>query len=402
MESGARERERYRAPEPVGATVHSVNHTGVISIEGLEELISDARRLASEDASDRLPVVVADEDLVDELELARAAGRSGSSPAVLERELLAEAYRLSHGLNIAVSTCDAYVSDWADLVTFLTTHRLPAQLPVHHGLVVLYLTCLAHHGTLMATIDRRIAAIRFIHEQARAVGRLDEDALSPTEHPMVRRTRRNLARRLGTAPENRRKALYTDDMRRIVNELPSSLIGQRDTALLLIGFAGGFRRSKLVGIDVEDIEERTSGIAIHLPKSQTDQHGRGRTVGILTGDHPETCPVTALRAWIEAAQLVEGPVFRAVDRHGNISHDRLTAGSVARIVKRTAQRAGLDPDVLAGHSLRSGHATTAASRGASDRDIMRQTGHRSRRTLDRYIQDGRLLDDDNSSGKLGL
>ena len=148
-----------------------MNRTYVVSVKDLETLISEARHLASEeDASDRLPVVVDEGDLDVELELARAAGGSGSAPAGLERELLADAYRLSHGLDIADSTRDAYLSDWADLVSFLTTHRLSAQLPIHHALVVLYLSYLAHHGTLMATIDRRLAAIRFIHEQARTVG----------------------------------------------------------------------------------------------------------------------------------------------------------------------------------------------------------------------------------------
>ena len=379
-----------------------MNHTYVVSVEDLEELIAEARHLTSEeDASHRLPVV--DEGNLDvELELARAAGRYGSASATLERELLADAYRLSHGLDIADSTRGAYLSDWADLVSFLTTHRLPAQLPIHHALVVLYLSYLAHHGTLMATIDRRLAAIRFIHEQARTVGRLDEEALSPTEHPMVRRTRRNLARRLGTAPENRRKALYTEDIQRILTTLADTPIGARDRALLLVGFAGGFRRSELVGIDVEHVEPMPNGIAVLLPKTKTDQHGRGRSVGILYGEDRATCPVTALGTWLTAADITAGPVFRAVDRHGNVASERLSAGSVARIVKRAAQQAGLNPQVLAGHSLRSGHATTAASRGANDRAIMRQTGHRTRRTLDRYIQDGQLLNDDNSSGKLGL
>ena len=382
--------------------VQLVNHTDVVSVQDLEALISEARHLASEEAAERLPVVADGEDLVAELELARAAGSPGSPPAVLQRELVADAYRLSHGLDVADSTRDAYLSDWLDLVDFITTHRLPAQLPIHHAVVVLYLSYLAHHGTLMATIDCRLAAIRFIHEQARTVGQLDGDALSPTEHPMVRRTRRTIARRLGTAPENRRQALYTEDMRRILAELPDNRLGLRDRALLLVGFAGAFRRSELVSLDVEHIESMPNSIAVLLPKSKTDQHGRGRSVGIRHGEDRATCPVTALNAWLEAAAITTGSVFRAVDRHGNISSERLSAGSVAQIVKRAAQRAGLNPKDLAGHSLRSGHATTAASRGANDRSIMRQTGHRSRRTLDRYVQDGQLLDDDNSSGKLGL
>ena len=209
------------------------------SMVGDQTSFSEARHLASEeDASDRLPVVVDEGDLDVELELARAAGGSGSAPAGLERELLADAYRLSHGLDIADSTRDAYLSDWADLVSFLTTHRLSAQLPIHHALVVLYLSYLAHHGTLMATIDRRLAAIRFIHEQARTVSQLDEEVLSPTEHPMVRRTRRNLARRLGTAPENRRKALYTEDIQRILTTLPDTT----DRSAGSGASAGRFRR----------------------------------------------------------------------------------------------------------------------------------------------------------------
>ena len=188
---------------------------------------------------------------------------------------------------------------------------------------------------------------------------------------------------------------------RTSRRLPDTPIGARDRALLLVGFAGGFRRSELVGIDVEHVEPMPNGIAVLLPKSKTDQRGRSRSVGILYGEDPATCPVTALETWLTAASNTAGPVFRAVDRHGNVASERLSAGSVACIVKRAAQQAGLNPEVLAGHSLRSGHATTAASRGANDRAIMRQTGHRTRRTLDRYIQDGQLLDDDNSGGKLG-
>ena len=152
----------------------------------------------------------------------------------------------------------------------------------------------------------------------------------------MRRTRRNLARRLGTAPENRRKALYTEDIQRILTTLDDTPIGARDRALLLVGFAGGFRRSELVGIDVKHVEPMPNGIAALLPKSKTDQRGRGRSVGILYGEDPATCPVTALETWLTAASITAGPVFRAVDRHGNVASERLSAGSVARIVKRAA------------------------------------------------------------------
>ena len=93
--------------------------------------------------------------------------------------------------------------------------------------------------------------------------------------------------------------------------------------------------------------------------------------------------------------------FRPLNRHGQIQPERLTPGQVARIVKKLAERAGLDPAKYAGHSLRAGHATAAAAAGASERSIMNQTGHRSVQMVRRYIRDGSLFRD-NSAGKLGL
>jgi integrase len=108
-----------------------------------------------------------------------------------------------------------------------------------------------------------------------------------------------------------------------------------------------------------------------------------------------------MQEWIEQSGIAGGPVFRSINRYGEIQPDRLSGIDVARVVKKLAQRAGLDAAKYAGHSLRAGHATAAAIAGASERSIMNQTGHRSVQMVRRYIREGSLFRD-NSAGKLGL
>ena len=127
----------------------------------------------------------------------------------------------------------------------------------------------------------------------------------------------------------------------------------------------------------------------------------GRKVGIPYGANPETCPVRVLQSWMELAGVSAGPLFRSISRHGRVQAGRLAPIDVARIVKKLAERAGLDPAKYAGHSLRAGHATSAAIAGASERSIMNQTGHRSVQMVRRYIREGSLFRE-NSAGKLGL
>ena len=172
-------------------------------------------------------------------------------------------------------------------------------------------------------------------------------------------------------------------------------------ALILLGFAGAFRRSELVGLDVEDCTFGKDGLTVTLGRSKTDQDGAGRKIGIPYGSNPETCPVRTMQAWMELAGIGAGPVFRSINRHGQVQPDRLSGIDVARVAKKLAQRAGLDAAKYAGHSLRAGHATSAAIAGASERSIMNQTGHRSVQMVRRYIRDGSLFRE-NSAGKLGL
>lgn len=138
-----------------------------------------------------------------------------------------------------------------------------------------------------------------------------------------------------------------------------------------------------------------------LRRSKTDQEGVGRRVGIPYGANPATCPVRVLQAWLDLAGITTGPLFRSINRHGRFQAGRLAGLDLARIVKKLAERAGLDAAKYAGHSLRAGHATSAAIAGASERSIMNQTGHRSVQMVRRYIREGNLFRE-NSAAKLGL
>jgi integrase len=146
-----------------------------------------------------------------------------------------------------------------------------------------------------------------------------------------------------------------------------------------------------VAIDIEHLERRDEGVVVHLGRTKTDPEGRGRKVAIPYGKTPERCPVLALRAWVKAGGFRSGALFRPVNKHGQVVDRRLEDAAVAKIVKRTALAAGLDPKRYAGHSLRSGFCTSAAVAGASERAIMKQTGHRSLHTVQRYIRDAQLF-----------
>src|SRR5690349_18790453 len=143
----------------------------------------------------------------------------------------------------------------------------------------------------------------------------------------------------GTAPEQKAAAL-TDDIRAMVDATDAGLIGARDRALLLLGFAGAFRRSELVSLGIEDCAFGKDGLTVTLRRSKTDQQGIGREIGIPYGANPETCPVRTMQAWIEQAAITSGTLFRPINRHGQIKRGKLSGIDVARI--DTGQLAPLD------------------------------------------------------------
>jgi integrase len=241
-------------------------------------------------------------------------------------------------------------------------------------------------------VQRRVAALGQVH--------LAAGHPSPATHISVRSLMRGIRRKFGSM-QNGKSPLLTEHIRRIVCSLPTTIAGIRDQALILIGFSGAFRRSELVGLNFEDIEFAEEGIVLTLKRSKTDQEGQGAKKGIPYGNFSDTCPVQALQNWLNVSNIKTGAIFRSIDRHGNISNIRLTDKAVSLIIKRIAKKVGLDPEKFAGHSLRSGLATQASISGASELEIMKQTGHSSIITLRRYIRDGNLFRQ-NAAAKIGL
>lgn len=187
---------------------------------------------------------------------------------------------------------------------------------------------------------------------------------------------------------------------KLVDTLGDALIDKRDRALILLGFAGAFRRSELAALCLADISETEDGLRVALRQSKTDQEGEGMVKGIPFGQESKTCPVRAWRAWKEVAGIESGQAFRSVNRHGQLGTS-LSGRAVADMIKHRVSAAGLNPQNFSGHSLRSGLATAAAQAGVSERVIARQTGHKSMTVLRGYIREGSLFTE-NAAAKVGL
>jgi site-specific recombinase XerD len=314
----------------------------------------------------------------------------GRAVATLDR--LAEEARGFVEAAKAESSRRAYRSDWRQFDAWCRSHGLVC-LPAEPETVALYLTALAADHK-PASLQRKLTSITKAHQAAGFA------TPASMQHAVVSETMKGIRRSLGTAQPGK-EPLLTADILVMLDALDEGLLGCRDRALLLVGFAGGFRRSELVGLDVEDIKETADGLVIRVRRSKTDPEARGTTVALPYGSTAATCPVRSYGTWIAAAGLQTGPAFRSVDRHGRVGEGRMNAGSVARLIKRAAEAAGLDPAGYAGHSLRAGFATQAFLNGAAEVSIMRQTRHKSLNTLRKYIRD-RSLFRDNPAAKLGL
>lgn len=273
----------------------------------------------------------------------------------------------------------------ADLEHFLAWGGSISASPEN---VATYLS--AHAEALaIATLKRRLAAISVAHEA--------KGLPSPTTTKLVKAALRGIQRTHG-APQREAKPLLVEDLLRIMAVLGDGPKDVRDKALLLVGFAGGFRRSELIALDREDIEMVRQGMIVTIKRSKTDQTGAGRKVGIPLA-RGRYCPVHALENWLATAEIETGAVFRSVTRHHLISGIRLSDRAVSAIVKERAKAIGLDSAHYSGHSLRAGLATSAAMAGISALAIRRQTGHRSDATLARYVRSGELFVN-NAAGNL--
>jgi integrase len=291
-------------------------------------------------------------------------------------ELAQEAAELAQGAKSA-NTRKAYDREWRAFVRWCgAIGRDP--LPAEPATVALFVTDQAK-SRKPAGIDVALAAIAAAHKTAG----ID----TPTRHPAVRAVREGARRKVGTA--QRQAAPMTVDLLEVAIAAidTSTLAGVRDRAILLLGFAGAFRRSELAAIDIADIRSVAAGLEVVIRRSKTDQVGAGRTVAIPRARRSDLCPVAAVEAWHRAlGELTQGPLFRSIDRHGNVSRSAISDRAIAEVIKSRARGAGLDPERLSGHSLRAGLATSAAIAGVSERVIQQTTGHKSVTVLRRYIR----------------
>jgi site-specific recombinase XerD len=270
---------------------------------------------------------------------------------------------------ISDNTKRAYQSD---LRAFL---NWGGSIPASDRMIARYL---ADHATklAMSTLARRIVSIGKAHTM--------QGLVSPMNSPLVKLTMSGIRRKHGR-PQRQVAAATKDIILAMVGGLGNDLRGQRDRALLLIGFAGAFRRSELVAIECADVRRVPEGVVITLRRGKTDQENKGREIGIPFANGA-VCPVQAFENWAAASGCAGGPVFRPINRYGQISEKGLSSEAVALIVKDRALAAGLDPAEYSGHSLRAGLATSAASAGSQLWKIRSQTGHASDAMLHRYIR----------------
>jgi site-specific recombinase XerD len=290
----------------------------------------------------------------------------------------------------APNTWRAYQSDLRHFAAWCANHGLE-PLPAAAATVAAYLT--DHAGQLAtATLQRRLYALSALHR----AGGFD----SPADAPEVQAVWSGIKRTHRMAPTKKAPTLTTV-IAAMVEPLGERRIDVRDRALLLMGFAGAFRRSELVALDVEDITDTDEGLRIAVRRSKADQEGEGAAVGLPYGSNPATCPVRAWRAWLEVSGITGGPAFRALTRHDKLSTRRLTAEAVAIVVKRRAKAAALHEQTFAGHSLRAGFATEAFRQGVPELSVMRHGRWKSSASMRGYIREGGLWRD-NAAAKLGL
>ena len=272
----------------------------------------------------------------------------------------------------ANNTLRAYESDFRDFSAFCAKNGL-SSMPTQPKIIAIYITHLSKTSKF-STLKRRIASISVIHKL--------KGHYLDTKHPIIMENLHGIKRTLGSR-QKAKKPILINDLKLIIKAIDQDKI--RDKALILVGFAGGFRRSELVNIYFQDIDFVPEGVKILIRRSKTDQSGEGSIKAIPYFENQEFCPVIALKDYLNKK-------FSNLDkRKKEVKIFEISDKSVALIIKRYAEKAGLDSSKYAGHSLRSGFATTAAEFGAEERNIMAMTGHKTTQMVRRYIQEANLF-----------
>tara|TARA_R110002074_G_scaffold234473_1_gene406313 strand:+ start:18372 stop:19379 length:1008 start_codon:yes stop_codon:yes gene_type:complete len=293
------------------------------------------------------------------------------SPAVPE----VERARLYAALERGASTTRAYEGDFSTFSRWCAPRGLKA-LPATPETVASFLASEADQGLNPATLTRRLAAIRATH--------VEQGHSNPAASAFVRATLKGIRRRHGR-PASPKAAISAEMLFKMAEACPATPAGLRDRAILLLGFAGAFRRAELANLTREDLAISGEGVRITVRRAKSDQEGRGSLLAIPRCVSA-LCPVAALDDWLSASRITSGAIFRPLSKSGRLLDGALTGKSIAAIVKRYAQEVGLDASQIGGHSLRSGVLTAAAREGASVLDLMRLSRHKNAETLQGYVR----------------
>ena len=285
----------------------------------------------------------------------------------------------------ANNTVRAYKSDFNDFGLFCAQNGLKS-LPSEPKIVSLYLTHLSTKEVKMSTLKRRLVSIGVIHKL--------KGHYLDTKHPSIIENIMGIKRRKGSVQKGK-KPILISSLIKIINAIDDQKTDEikkiRDRSIILIGFSGGFRRNEIVSLDYDDLDFVPEGLKITLKRSKTDQFGEGTLKGLPYFDSSQYCPVLSLKKWIETSNINSGPLFRRFSKGSKLTDNRLTDQTVALLIKKYLNLAGIDSKNYSGHSLRSGFATSAAESGAEERSIMAMTGHKSTEMVRRYIKEANLF-----------
>ena len=285
----------------------------------------------------------------------------------------------------ASNTLRAYKSDFNDFGLFCTKNGFQL-LPSKPKIVSLYLTHLSTKDVKMSTLKRRLVSIGVVHKL--------KGHYLDTKHPSIIENLMGIKRRKGVM-QKAKKPLLINNLKKVINVIDKGNIPEikklRDRSIILIGFSGGFRRNEIVSLNFEDLDFVTEGVRINLRKSKTDKFGEGLVKGLPYFENNQYCPVVSIQKWLRIANITKGPVFRRFQKGSNLSINRLTDQTVALIIKKYLNFAGIESENYSGHSLRSGFATSAAEAGVEERNIMKMTGHKSTQMVRRYIKEANIF-----------
>ncbi len=293
-----------------------------------------------------------------------------------------EACALASGTKSAYRRAFSIFSEWC-------SRKGINSLPCTSRTLESFLGEQARRGLSPSRLGILCASVRMAH-------RLHEPPCpDPTDDEKIRMLLRGVRRLPGRETKPRRPLMSTrpratddlSDLQRVIACIPDTLVGLRDRALILLGYAGAMRRSEIVALEIRDLEITERGLIVTIRRSKGDQVGAGQQLMIPPGKNQDTCAISAISSWLRAAQLVEpeSRVFRSIGRGGRI-HDSLCSYAVALIVKSRLKGAGIDPEQYAAHSLRSGFLTSAADSGSNIWQLLNISRHKDAKTLQKYVR----------------